>query len=257
MSNSDENRILIALKQAKQQGQLRLEKIREIVKNAVAQTIAEEKEGRKEISSIMQDAVSATIETFQEKGGEIKEEITASIEGAIEGIESVKNQRFSQDRLKMQELESKIDADRAEVQQEINGALVQLKETQTGQSEKVKSSVEAAINSILNSEEVALLQKRYAQLKAQLAIVRANLSEKYGGNFKEIEHHLEDAKTWYEKAKQNPEVFTNKVDRQRIEFESKLGEAGVAIAQKEKQIKQILQELWKSALVLFQDKKSK
>jgi hypothetical protein len=254
MSNSDENRILLALKQAKQQGQLRVEKIREIVKKAVIQTIAEEKEGRQEISSLMQDAVSATIETFKEKGGEIKEEITASIEGAIEGIESIKNQNNFQDRLKMQEIESQIDADRAEVQQEINGALVKLKEDRAGRSDKVRSSVEEAINSILNSEEVALLQKRYAQLKAQLAIVRANLSEKYGG-FKEIEHHLEDAKTWYEKAKQNPEVFTNKVDRQKVEFETKLGEAGVAIAQKEKQIKQILQELWKYASVIFQDKR--
>jgi hypothetical protein len=257
MSNSDENRILLALKQAKQQGQLRVEKIREIVRNAVMQTIAEEKEGRKEISSLMQDAVSATIEVFQEKGGEIKEEITASIEGAIEGIESIKGQRNCQDRLKIQELESKIDAARSELQQEINGALVHLKQTQTGRSEKVKLSVEAAINNVLNSEEVALLQKRYAQLKAQLAIVQATLTAKYGGSFEDIKHHLDDTKNWYEKAKKDPEVFTNTVDKQRIEFENKLGEAGVAIAQKEQQIKQVLQELWKSMTSLFQDKKSK
>jgi hypothetical protein len=254
MSNSDKNNILSALEEAKQQGQLRAEKIKEIVKNAVSNSIAEERQGRKEISSLMQDAIEATIASFQEKSGELKEEITATIEGVIEGVKSFKHQQISVDRTKVQELENKIEADREQLQQEINGALVHIKEKQVGRSERVKASVEAAINAILNSEEVTLLQKRYAQLKAQLAIVQANLAERYGDNFEEIKRHLDEAKTWYEKAQKDPEVFTNKVEKQRVEFESKLGEAGVAIAQKEKQLKQILQDLWKTVRELFQDK---
>ena len=53
------------------------------------------------------------------------------------------------------------------------------------------------------------------------------------------------AKTWYEKAKENPEVFTGKIEEKQLEFEQKLGEAGQAIARKEIQIEQILKELWK------------
>jgi hypothetical protein len=254
MSNSDKNRIIAALEKAKQEGQLRVEKIREIVKNAVSQSLLEEKEGRAEISSLMQDAVNATLETFQDKSGEIREEITATIEGAIEGIKSIRRQEIAGDREKIQQLEVKLDSDREQLQQEIDGALVKLKETQQERSEKVKAAVEEAINTVLNSEEVALLQKRYAQLKAQLAVVQANLAERYGDRYEEVKHYLDDAKTWYEKAKNDPEVFTDRVDRQRIEFEQKLGEAGVAIAQKEKQLKHILQELWKALTELFQTK---
>ncbi len=254
MSDTDKNRIIVALEEAKQQGQLRAEKVREIVKNAVAQAFTEEEEGRKEISSLMQDAVNATLETFQDKSGEIREEITATIEGAIEGIKSIKRQESISDREKLQQLEVKLDADREQLQQEIDGALVKLKETQNERSEKTKAAVEEAINTILNSEEIALLQKRYAQLKSQLAVVQANLAERYGDRYEDVKHYLNDAKTWYDRAKNDPEVFTNQVDKQRIEFEQKLGEAGVAIAKKEKQLKQILQELWKSLSEIFHHK---
>lgn len=254
MSDSDKNRIIAALEEAKQQGQLRAEKVREIVKNAVAQVFTEEEEGRKEISSLMQDAVNATLESFKDKSGEIREEITATIEGAIEGIKSIKRQESISDREKLQYLEAKLDADRQQLQQEIDDALVKIKETQNERSEKVKVAVEEAINAIVNSEEIALLQKRYAQLKAQLAVVQANLAERYGDRYEDVKHYLNDAKTWYDRAKENPEVFTNQVDKHRIEFEQKLGEAGVAIAQKEKQLKQILQELWKSLSEIFHHK---
>ena len=88
-------------------------------------------------------------------------------------------------------------------------------------------------------------------MKAQLAIIQANLANRYGdGN---IDQYLEDAKTWYEKAKNNPEIFTEKVAKQQQKFEQKLGEAGTAIAKKERQIKQLLKELWKSISEIFRD----
>jgi len=48
-----------------------------------------------DIRLIVKDAVSAVIENLQEKGGDIKEEITASIEGAIEGISSWRRQSIN------------------------------------------------------------------------------------------------------------------------------------------------------------------
>ena len=66
------NHIKDALQQAKQRGQLRADKIKEIVKLAVSESALEVKEGRKEISALVQNAVTAVIETFQEEsGGEV------------------------------------------------------------------------------------------------------------------------------------------------------------------------------------------
>ena len=68
--------------------------------------------------------------------------------------------------------------------------------------------------------------------------------------------YLEDAKVWYNKAKEDPEVFTEPTKRKRAEFEEKLGSTGSAVARKEKQVKQLLKELWQEMREIFQEKKS-
>ncbi|MGB5634992.1 MAG: histidine kinase, partial [Waterburya sp.] len=121
-------------------------------------------------------------------------------------------------------------------------------------SSQVAEAVTEAVNTIKNSEEVALLQKRYAQLKAQLAIVQANLASRYGESHGNVSQYLDEAQTWYEKARENPEFFTGRIKEKQQEFEQKLGETGVAIAKKERQVKQLLKELWKSISEIFHDK---
>ena len=100
------------------------------------------------------------------------------------------------------------------------------------------------------------LQKHYARLKAQTAVLQANLANRYGEQYGEVGKYLEDAKVWYDKAKEDPEVFTEPTKRKRAEFEEKLGSAGGAVARKEKQVKQLLKELWKEVRDVFQEKKS-
>jgi hypothetical protein len=255
MSETQKDRILADLKQAKQEGTLRVEKIRDIVKNAVSQTSKEFEGGRGEIRNLVRDAIAAVVEVFQEKGGEIKEEITASLEGVIEGVSSVKRQEIAKNQNEVKQLEAKIETARQELQDEIDTVLEEVKTSDSQSSAKVKEAIAAAIETIKNSEEAALLQKRYAQLKAQLALVQANLAGRYGEQFEDVNHYVEEAKKWYDKAKQNPEVFTGKVEAKRVEFEAKLGEAGSAIAKKEKEIKTILQELWKSLTEIFKENK--
>jgi hypothetical protein len=256
MTVTSKNRIKEALEQAKQEGQLRAEKIKAIVRNAVSDTTWEVKEGREEMNALIRDAVSAVVEVFQDKGGELKEEITASLEGTIEGIRKSRNQAISEDRANLKQLQSKIDQSESEFEQDIDGALVHIQQTQTDRSEQVKAAIASAINTVKNSEEAALLKKRYAQLKAQLAIVEANLAERYGDRYEDVKHYLDEAKTWYDRAKEDPEVFTNKVDRRRVEFENQLSEAGTKVARGERQMKQILQQLWYSITEMFHDRKA-
>jgi hypothetical protein len=253
MTVTNKNKIKDALEEAKQQGQLRVDKIQSIVRNAIADTTSEIKEGRQDISSIVRDAVAAVIEIFQDKGGEIKEEITASLEGAIDGIRTLRREKLSQNRTELKQIQSQIDRNEAEFQQEIDGALVKVQETENenNRSERVKAAIAEAIETIRNSEEVTLLQKRYAQLRAQLAIVDANLAERYGDRYEDVQHHLNEAKSWYERAKEDPALFRDKVDLKKVEFEQKLSEAGSAVAKRERRIKQILQELVKSLTEVF------
>ena len=255
MKESRKDKIISNLQQAKQTGQLKTESIKDIIKKAVAEAASEVKEGRTEITSLIQDAIAAVTEIYQDKKGEIKEEISASIEGAVEGINSVRREQISNTQSQIQTLEVKAEREKQELNQEIGEALKELQVESKNNPEQIKTAIADAIRNLENSEEVALLQKRYAQLKAQLAIVQANLASRYGEDPGNINLYLDDAKAWYEKAKANPEVFTGKIEAKQQEFEQKLGETGSAIAKKERQVKQLLKELWKSVSEVFNDSK--
>ena len=174
MSDSIKERITADLQQAKSEGNLRAERIREIVREAVAQAAAEFQEGSAEIRAIAKDAISAAIETLGEKGKETKDR-----------------------------------------------------------------------------EELDLLRQQYAKLKAQLAVLEANLAACYGERYEEVKQHLESARTWYENTKTDMEASgTNPVEQKQAEFENKIGEVGAAAARKERQLKQLLKELWQAATKL-------
>jgi DNA repair exonuclease SbcCD ATPase subunit len=90
-----------------------------------------------------------------------------------------------------------------------------------------------------------LLKKRYSQLQSQLAVLRANLAVRYGDRYEEVKHHLDNAKSWHEQAKTHAEkIEPGLVEQRQLEFESKLGRTGTAVAQKEREIKRLLKELW-------------
>lgn len=254
MANLNKEKIADDLNKIKEQGKLRLDRIREILQSAVSQATSEVKEGSGEIRGVVKDAVLTAIETFQEKGGELKEEVTASIEGAIAGLSRTRREAVAKTQAEVKQLQGKLDTEEEEMVTEIDLALTEIEATGQDKSAPVKEAIESAVSTIKDSEEVALLQKRYAQLKAQLAIVQANLANRYGERYDEVKHYLDDAKAWYERAKADPEVFVDRVEDKRRQFEDKLGEAGSAIAQKEGKIKQILRDLWKSITELFHSK---
>lgn len=254
MSESRKEKIISNLKQARQAGQLKTENIRDIVKTAISEAASEVQEGRAEIGVLVRDAIAAVVEIFQDKKGEIQEEVTASIEGAVEGISDARRKTINSTQSEIKTLEAKVVVEEEKLQKEIDGVLEELQTENSDKSTQVKKAIFSAIDTIKNSEEVALLQKRYAQLKAQLAIVQANLAGRYGEDTVNVNHYLEEAKTWYEKARKNPEVFTGKIEEKQQEFEKKLGEAGVAIAKRERKIKKLLRELWQSISEIFTDK---
>lgn len=251
MTNTSKDKIFSDLEKAKAEGKLRSEKIREIVSHAVSESAAELKEGSVEIRSLVNEAVSATINVFKEKGGEIQEEITASIEGAIEGFSRAKRNSIGKSQEQVKQLQDKINSEEEKLQNDIDTALDDINELGKDKSEEIKSAINSAVTTIKDSEEVALMKKRYAQLQAQLAIVKANLGERYGESYENLKGYLDEAKDWYEQAKKEPEKITTQVEEKRQYFEDKLGKAGQAVAKKEQKIKHFLKDLWQSLNDIF------
>lgn len=242
------------LSQAKAAGQLRSEKIREIVKTALSQTksqIATElKAGSKDIRTIIKDTISAVSESLQEKGSEIKEEVTAAIEGAIEGFSSRRREDIAKNRAEVKQLQGKIDSEEEELQKEIDRLLIDVEEAGKDSSPKLKESIASAVNNFKNSEEFALLKKRYAQLQAQIAILRANLAARHGGRYEEIQEYLDEAKSWYDRTRTKAEAEVKRSPQ----LEQRLHEAGVAITKKQRQLRNILSELLQTASELLREK---
>jgi ElaB/YqjD/DUF883 family membrane-anchored ribosome-binding protein len=243
------------LKQAKETGQLKASRIREIVQNAVSQVTDEFKSGSNEIRSLVKDAVSAVAENVQQQGDDLKENITASIEGAIDGVTSLRRKANAKTHAEVRELQAKLDSEEEELQQEIERLLGDIEDTGKDTSPNLKAAIESAINTLKNSEEAAILQKRYAQLQAQAAILRANIAARYGGRYEDVKEYLDEAKAWYNKTRTQAEPVAEQVEQKRSQLEEKMGDAGVAIAKKERQIKRILSDLLQTATDYLRDKK--
>lgn len=249
MSNSIKDikeQITTDLQKAKQEGKVRSERIQEIVQAAVSQANSEVKEGSTELRLIVKEAVTTVIDNFKDRGEEIKDEVTASIQGAIEGISASRRKAIAKNQAEVQQLQTQIDADEQELQNQIDSALTDIEETTKDSPSSTKSAIEAAINSLKDSEEVNTMRKHYAQLQAQLAVLQANLAARYGERYEDVKKHLDDAKVWYEKTQPQAEATAEQVRQKSTEFENKLGEAGAALARREQRVKQLLKELWHS-----------
>jgi hypothetical protein len=256
MANNIKEQIKTDLQQVKETGQLRVERIREIVRLAVSEVISELKQGSNDARWIVIDAVTAVTESLQERGEEFKEEVTASIEGAIEAVNSKRHENIAKTQAEVKQLQAKLDAEEANINQEVEGILTEIQQTGQTKSSQAQVAIDSAVETVKNSEEFALLQKRYAQLKSQLAIVQANLTARYGGRSEEINGYLEDAKQWYDKTLPQPEVIVEQVKEKHLQLDDKLAEAGTALARKERQIKHLLRDLLLSASNIFKDKES-
>jgi ElaB/YqjD/DUF883 family membrane-anchored ribosome-binding protein len=245
------------LQQAKAAGQLRSERIREIVQTAISQAksqiTTEVKAGSNDIRTIVKDTVSSVSESLQEKGSEIKEEVTAAIEGVIEGFSSRRRQSIAKNQAEVKQLQVKIDTEEDELQTEIDRLLIDVEQAGQESSPKVKESIESAIHAFKNSEEFALLKKRYAQLQAQAAILRANLAARYGGRYEEIKENLEEATHWYDRTRTKAETI-DQAQQKRSQLEERLRTAREALAKKEKQIRNILSELLQVAAEVVREK---
>ncbi|HEY9844603.1 MAG TPA: hypothetical protein V6D03_00230, partial [Candidatus Caenarcaniphilales bacterium] len=117
MASSIKEQITNDLQKAKETGQLRTERVREIVRSAVAQVGSEFKTGSGEIRSIVKDAVLGAIAGLRERGSETKEEITASIEGAIDGVNSARQKAIADAQAEIKQLLAKLDVEEDELQQ--------------------------------------------------------------------------------------------------------------------------------------------
>ncbi len=245
MSNLVKDKIKINLVKAKSQGKIRSEHIREIVTDAVAQTIAELKEGSGEIGLIVKDAISTVIADLQGSSKENSEKITASVEGAIVGSTRQRQQTISERRVKLLAIQTQLEQQQEELDRESSAIMMDIKAVELPDINF--ADINLAVNTYQEHHELGILQEQYIKIKSQMAILDEKLADRYGDQYQEVKQQWEKSKTWYDHKKVEAEASgVIPLQQKHAEIEENLGRLGSVVARKEEQIKQGLKEIWKS-----------
>ncbi|NJP11876.1 MAG: histidine kinase [Leptolyngbyaceae cyanobacterium RU_5_1] len=248
MSNVVKERITDDLQKARAEGNLRAERIREIVKAAVSQAVTEIKGGSGEIRGIAKDAVLAVVDFLKERGKTVQDDVAASIEGVVEGIRTSQEDAIAKSQAQVDQLQAEVDAQTQTLEAEVDGALVEIETSAKQSSADFKSLIDAAIHTIRESKQFAQLQDQYVKLRARLAVFDERLAERYGDRYEQVKHqlekYLENTKAWYSTTKAKVEAGTpDPVQKMQVELGIKMSEAGAAVAKKEQELKQHLKEM--------------
>ncbi len=243
MSNLVKEKITANLDKAKHQGNLRAEHIREIVKEAVAQTVAELRQGSSEIGLIVKDAISAVIDDLRGSGGEKLEKITASIEGAIAGSTYERQQAIADRRARLMAIQTQLDKQQEELDRESSEIMMNIKAVELPDTNPQEISL--AVNTYQERQEMGTLQLQYINLKTQLGSLDQKLANRYGDRYQDIKQQWENAKAWYDQKKVEAEASgVIPLQQKQADIEHDFGEFGAVVARKEEQLKQNFKAIW-------------
>ena len=228
-------RITQDLAQVKETGGARTQRIREIVKVAVAEAVNEIKGGSGEIRNIAQDAVTAVIQDFKTKGQQAKDEAMAAMEGAIAGVKD------------KQATNSQATSEQ-EIFEAVDGALVAVEsQQQKAPRNRIIALLVAAFNALRGKLSTSL-QKDNVSLKELLSNWDGKLTEQYGDRYTQIKQRWETAQTSYRATKAKmAKGEPSPVDEYHAQADDKAAKAGATVAQTEQVIRKQLKTILESA----------
>lgn len=251
--NTMKDQIAADLQKAKEVSGARVERIRQIFRDALNQSVAELKEGGSEIGSIAKTTLKVTLQDQSRPTNQDAVQRPIPVEVIIE-TEDETDDEMAQDAVHET---SAVQAD------DVIAPTVELTEIQVVQPDGSESSEvpqSGALQSLLN-RMVDLLKKegvydkveqQWGEFRTQLENLDAKLDEQWGNRYitfkQDLRKDARGAKDWYSKTKESA-TSEGKfwVDEKQAELEMKAGEAGATLAQKEAKIKQLLKELWQTA----------
>lgn len=249
MATAIKDRITDDLQKAKQEGGLVADRIREIVKLAVTESVGEIKQGSGEIKTIARDAIAAVMELVKEKQHTAKADLMASIEGVIDGIRASRQTEIDQTQTQIAELETTLDVQAQELNDEVENALVAIEtsvntppDSETTAAPDFQTLLTKALATVRETKQFAIAQEQYTKLRDKLAQFDDQLTQRYGDRYAQIKHQFESswasAKQWY--VQQRADIATGKptpVETLQAALDTQAAKAGTVAAQTEQELK--------------------
>ena len=159
--NRMKDRIVEELKKAKEAGQITMEKVSEIVRDAVSAAVAETRGGVEELRPVVKNAVTAAVEGLKEAEVDVKEIVEGAIKGAIAGVRSRGDQAVEATRDELRKLEKRLEDEKTELAQSLRKGLEGAKEAGAALPKDIEERVESAVSDIkLKSTELLGLTRQ-------------------------------------------------------------------------------------------------
>lgn len=250
MATAVKERINTNFQKVKEEGTLRAERIRDIVKEAVSLSINEIKGGSGEVRTVAADAIAAVIDLVKDKGQAAKADVAASVEGIIDGVKASRQSTLTQTQGQVEHLQTQLDQEAAQLDADVATALVAIETTakESDTSPDFKALFASLLDAIKETRQFATLQDQYAKLKGQLHSLDEKLAERYGDRYEQVKQQLEKywetVKVWYEKARTEVNNGgTDPVTKLQTELSDRFAKAGTNAAKAEQVTKTKLSEM--------------
>ena len=144
------------------------------------------------------------------------------------------------------QLQDKVQAAQQAVREKTNDAKTRVSDVVVSTEEHLQ----AYGKTIQESDEVKLLMKRYVQLEAQAALLKANLAAKTDATGKQAAAYLDESRAWYDSLN---EQTSQRWDEELDDMSARIDEAKQAVERKDKQARAKLADLLERAAAMLKD----
>jgi hypothetical protein len=241
------DRVTSEVQKVKATGGTRAARIREIVREATAQVVAEFKEGKGEIETLSKEALATVIQDLDKTDSAA---ISSPVELPIPSIDPV-----------LQPTETMIQSTEFSVPDHVvlNDSVDEKVDEVSAQSADLPSFKTLMFRAFLVVKQRLLdqfqqksatwksqvktgLQDEYADLKNRAIRLDETLNDRYGDRYAAAKQNFGKVATWYQtaQAQQSNVQGTTVLEQQQTIFASKAAEVGTTVAQKEQQLRQQL-----------------
>ena len=252
MLDSMKDRVTSEVEKVKATGGTRVARIREIVKEATAQVVAEFKEGKGEIETLSKEALATVIQELDQTESSTSvpanELLPPSIETGLQPTSTIiQSTEFSvpdpvvlKDTVNTQSVDEKVDevytqsSDLPSFKTLLLRAFSVVKQRLLSQFQTRSATWKTQVKTGLQNE--------YADLKNRAVRLDETLNDRYGDRYATAKQNLDKVAAWYQtaQAQQSNVQGATVVEQQQTIFASKAAEIGTTVAQKEQQIRQRL-----------------
>lgn len=236
------------IQQSKLEGTLQPDRLREIIRSTALRAAADFRGGSLEVYALTKELMTQMVELLQDRPQDLQENLVAVIEGMIEGFSWGKREAIAGFQTQIERLQTQTDHQERALQDQTDQILNTVELVVKHSDNHAQTALKAAVDTLRTTEAMTTMRQRYPQLRLQLAILKANLIAGYGEHYHEIKKHLEEAKFWYKEVQdQSSHALQEKtpgLEHHQTEFEKTLEQIEAALAHKERQVQQLLAELW-------------